>query len=108
MDDGPGAPPKLKGLFLGQATTAFNDNAYNLMVAMIAIAAVPGYAAMPDGAKEDATQLRTTVAFVTFTVPLLLLSLPAGALADRVSKRKMLVALKAGEALLMAAAAAAL
>ena len=97
--------PRLAGLLVGQFTPAFNDNAFKLLVALIAIAAIPEVAGRSAAETEAAAEWATTLTFVTFTVPLLLLSLPAGALADRVSKRSLLVALKGGEALLMAAAA---
>jgi acyl-[acyl-carrier-protein]-phospholipid O-acyltransferase/long-chain-fatty-acid--[acyl-carrier-protein] ligase len=100
--------PRLGGLFVGQFTTAFNDSAYKLLVALVAAAAIPGLATMPHAQREAETERQISIAFVAFTLPLLLLSLPAGALADRMSKRTLLVALKAGEAVLMAAAAVAL
>src|SRR5258705_13703524 len=102
------ARPRLAGLFLGQFTTTFNDNAFKLIVAFLAIRAIPGYASMDKRGQEDATQWRTTMAFVAFTVPLVLVSLPAGALADRRSKRTLLVWREGGEWGLMLAAAAAL
>jgi acyl-[acyl-carrier-protein]-phospholipid O-acyltransferase/long-chain-fatty-acid--[acyl-carrier-protein] ligase len=100
--------PRLAGLFVGQFTTAFNDSAYKLLVALLAIRAIPGFASMTKGESEAATQTQMTWALVAFTTPLLLLSLPAGPLVDRVSKRSVLVWMKAAEALLMAGAAAAL
>jgi len=108
-DAPPAAPrPRLAGLLVGQATGAFNDNAYKLIVALLAIRAIPGIASMSKAETEAATQTQMTWALVAFTTPLLLLSLPAGALVDRVSKRSVLVWMKAAEALLMAGAAAAL
>jgi acyl-[acyl-carrier-protein]-phospholipid O-acyltransferase/long-chain-fatty-acid--[acyl-carrier-protein] ligase len=110
-DAGPEAAPprpRLAGLLVGQATGAFNDNAYKLIVALLAIRAIPGFASMTKAESEAATQTQMTWALVALTVPLLVLSLPAGALVDRVSKRSVLVWMKAAEALLMAGAAAAL
>jgi len=98
--------PRLAGLLVGQFTTSFNDSAYKLLVALLA--AATSARALTAASREAETERQITIAFVTFTVPLLLLSLPAGALADRVSKRSMLLALKAGEVALMLAAAAAL
>src|SRR5262245_31622355 len=104
----PSPRPRLTGLLLGQFTGAFNDNAWKMIVALLAMRAVPGFAAMTTHEREAAYQGQTTRAFVAFTVPLCLCSLPAGALADRVSKRTMLVVLKLVEVLLMASAALAL
>ncbi len=110
-DAGPGATPprpRLAGLLVGQATGAFTDNAFKLVVAMLAIRAIPGFDAMSKPDAEAATQTQMTWALVAFTTPLFLLSLPAGALVDRVSKRSVLVWMKAAEALLLASAAAVL
>jgi acyl-[acyl-carrier-protein]-phospholipid O-acyltransferase/long-chain-fatty-acid--[acyl-carrier-protein] ligase len=115
MDEGPetaAAPvaprPRLGGLFAGQFTGAFNDNAWKMLVALLAINSIPGFASMSRDAQERESQTQTTWAFVAFTVPLCLFSFPAGALADRVSKRSLLVWLKAAEVALMALAAGAL
>jgi acyl-[acyl-carrier-protein]-phospholipid O-acyltransferase/long-chain-fatty-acid--[acyl-carrier-protein] ligase len=57
---------------------------------------------------EAASQTQATIAFVVFTLPLMLVSLPAGVLADRLSKRSVIIVMKAVEVLFMAAGAAAL
>ncbi len=97
----------LRGLLIAQFCGAFNDNAWKLMVALLAI----GQAAATVGsgpAFEAASQTRTTVAFVVFTLPLMLVSLVAGVFADRLSKRSVIIAMKAVEMALMATATVAL
>lgn len=84
----------LAGLLLAQFCGAFNDNAFKIMVALLA------YAAVADQG-EAAKQLQTTIAFVVFTLPLMLGSLPAMALGDRIGKRDLIVRTKALEVVLM-------
>ncbi|MCA8954490.1 MAG: MFS transporter, partial [Planctomycetes bacterium] len=97
----------LGGLLTAQFFGAFNDNAMKLMVALLAgtaaAAAVEGTAA-----KESAQQTQTTIAFVVFTLPLMLFSLPSALLADRFSKRTIVLWMKALEIVLMAAGTAVL
>ena len=96
----------LQGLLIAQFCGAFNDNAWKLIVTLLGIQLV---AAEFTGAElEAATQTQTTLAFVVFTLPLVLFSLVAGVLSDRVSKRTVIVQLKALEVILMASGAAAL
>lgn len=100
----PGHP--LRGLLAGQFLGAFNNNAWRLMAALLAVRALKA-AGVPAGpALETASQAHTTLAFVLFTLPLLLFSLPAGAVADRFSKRSVLVGMKAVELLLLSIGAA--
>jgi len=101
----------LAGLLLAQFTGAFNDNAWKLCVALLAMRAIAssggadsGLAAEP----ERAWLMVTGVAFLVLTLPLLLFSLPAGAVADRVSKRTVIISMKCVEVLLLVVAAAAL
>lgn len=97
----------LRGLLIAQFCGAFNDNAWKLIVALLGIKQIA--AVVETGpALEAASQSRTTLAFVVFTLPLVLLSPVAGVLADRVSKRAIIVAMKGVEIALMAAGAAAL
>jgi acyl-[acyl-carrier-protein]-phospholipid O-acyltransferase/long-chain-fatty-acid--[acyl-carrier-protein] ligase len=97
----------LRGLLIAQFCGAYNDNAWKLMVALLAMAQAA--ATVGDGrAFEAASQARTTVAFVVFTLPLMLVSLIAGVVADRVSKRSVIVIMKAAEMALMAAGTIAL
>ncbi|HET6675390.1 MAG TPA: MFS transporter, partial [Nitrospiraceae bacterium] len=97
----------LRGLLIAQFCGAFNDNAWKLMVALLGIRQVSAVIA-PGPALETASQRETTLAFVVFTLPLMLTSIVAGVLADRVSKRTVMITMKGVEAGLMAAATAAL
>lgn len=92
--------PRLGGLLTAQFFGAFNDNAMKLMIAFIAGAVAEG---MVEGAQaeEVARQTQTTIAFVVFTLPMMLFSLPAALLADRLSKRSIILAMKGFELLLM-------
>ena len=90
----------MRGLLIAQFCGAFNDNAWKFIVALLAIRHVT--ATTPAGpALEAASQTQTTVAFVVFTLPLMLVSLCAGVLADRYSKRTLIVLLKGVEVVLM-------
>ncbi len=95
------AAPRIRGLLIAQFFGAFNDNAFKMIVALLAIAAVREQG-------ETATQWATTVAFVVFTLPLMLFSLPAMALGDRVGKRSLVVWTKLAEVGLMLAGTLAL
>ncbi|MEE9292274.1 MAG: acyl-[ACP]--phospholipid O-acyltransferase [Acidobacteriota bacterium] len=98
----------LRGLLLAQALGAFNDNAWKLMVVFLAIRAVRVAAGASSAAVEAASQTQTTLAFAVFTLPLILVSLPAGVLADRMSKKTVIVLAKFLEVILMAAGTCAL
>jgi acyl-[acyl-carrier-protein]-phospholipid O-acyltransferase / long-chain-fatty-acid--[acyl-carrier-protein] ligase len=98
----------LRGLLLAQFLGAFNDNAWKLIVALLAIRSVRARLGEGGPAFEAASQTQTALAFVVFTLPLVLMSLPAGLLADRLSKRSVILATKALEVLFMAAGTAAL
>ncbi|TKS64424.1 MAG: acyl-[ACP]--phospholipid O-acyltransferase [Nitrospira sp.] len=92
----------LRGLLIAQFFGAFNDNAWKLMVALLAIRqATAGMA--PGPAMETAAQTQTALAFIIFTLPLVLLSLIGGTLADRLSKRTVIVSIKVVEVFLMSA-----
>src|SRR3990167_5700562 len=97
----------LRGLLIAQFFGAFNDNAWKLMVALLGIRQVAGNMA-PGADLESASQYQTTLTFVVFTLPLMLISLVAGVVADRVSKRTIIVSMKAVEVGLMAAGTVAL
>ena len=100
-------PNPLRGLLIAQFCGAFNDNAWKLMVALLAIRQLASTTASgPD--LESASQTQTTLAFVVFTFPLSVVSIVAGVLADRVSKRTVIIVMKSVEVLLMSAAALAL
>jgi acyl-[acyl-carrier-protein]-phospholipid O-acyltransferase/long-chain-fatty-acid--[acyl-carrier-protein] ligase len=97
----------LSGLLIAQFFGAFNDNAWKLMVALLAIRQVTAQVA-PGPELEAAAQTQTTFAFVIFTLPLVLFSIVAGLLADRVSKRTIIIAMKVVEMALMSAGTVAL
>ncbi|MCX5725363.1 MAG: MFS transporter, partial [Nitrospirae bacterium] len=97
----------LRGLLIAQFIGAFNDNAWKLMVALLAIRQLASTMA-PGPEFETAAQTQTALAFIVFTLPLALVSIVAGVLADRVSKRTVIIMMKSVEVFLMAAAAAAL
>ncbi len=94
----------LGGLFTTQFFGAFNDNAWKMVVAFLMKQAItPAVAQQQEMTVEAAQQQQITLAFVVFTLPLMLFSLPAGSLADRISKRSLILAMKVLELLLMAA-----
>jgi acyl-[acyl-carrier-protein]-phospholipid O-acyltransferase / long-chain-fatty-acid--[acyl-carrier-protein] ligase len=92
----------LRGLLIAQFCGAFNDNAWKLMVALLAIRHATSQMA-PGPELETAAQTQTAIAFVIFTLPLVLLSLVGGTLADRLSKRTVIIAIKVAEVFLMSA-----
>jgi acyl-[acyl-carrier-protein]-phospholipid O-acyltransferase/long-chain-fatty-acid--[acyl-carrier-protein] ligase len=94
-------------LLIAQFCGAFNDNAWKLMVALLAIRQLASLTS-PGLEFETASQTQTTLAFVVFTLPLALVSVVAGMLADRVSKRTVIILMKSVEVLLMSAATVAL
>ncbi|HNP59213.1 MAG TPA: acyl-[ACP]--phospholipid O-acyltransferase [Nitrospirales bacterium] len=99
----------LRGLLVAQFFGAFNDNAWKLIVALLAIKQVAASAGGASGPElEAATQATTTQAFVIFTLPLMVVSAFAGVFSDRFSKRTVIVVMKAVEVLLMGAGTAAL
>ncbi len=99
--------PPLQGLLIAQFFGAFNDNAWKLMVALLAIKQLASH--MGAGpALEAASQAQTTLTFVVFTLPLVLVSVVAGVFSDRFSKRSVIVVMKAVEVVLMALGALAL
>jgi len=90
----------LRGLLVAQFFGAFNDNALKVFVALLAmrnLTVAPGTAAY-----EAASQAEATKAFVALTLPLMLASLPAAYIADRFSKRSVIIGMKFIEILLMA------
>ena len=97
----------LRGLLIAQFFGAFNDNAWKLMVALLAIRQAT--AQMTPGPElETAAQTQTALTFIVFTLPLVLLSLVGGTLADRLSKRTVIISIKVVEVLLMSAGTVAL
>src|SRR4051794_11910940 len=84
----------LRGLVVAQALGAFNDNAWKNLVALLAMAAA---------VSETEAQEKAAIAQVILMIPLMFVSLPAGVIADRVSKRTVILATKALEVALMLA-----
>ena len=78
--------------FLG----AFNDNAWKQIVIVLAVNAV-----IAEGGGEHAKEARsaamTSLVQFVFLIQMFLFSLPAGVLADRLSKRNVILAMKALE-----------
>jgi acyl-[acyl-carrier-protein]-phospholipid O-acyltransferase/long-chain-fatty-acid--[acyl-carrier-protein] ligase len=68
-------------VFLG----VFNDNAWKQVVALLAVGSA---------ATDAAAQGAAAIAQVALLIPQMIISLPGGALADRVSKRTVIVAMK--------------
>ena len=77
------------------------------MVALLGIRSVASTLS-PGQALETASQSQTTLAMVVFTLPLVLTSFVAGYFADRLSKRMVIITMKAVEVLLMTGATVAL
>ncbi|MFZ5951652.1 MAG: acyl-[ACP]--phospholipid O-acyltransferase, partial [Candidatus Rifleibacteriota bacterium] len=91
----------IKNLLRTQFFGAFNDNALKMIVAFLAIKSATTGIAPGSPEFEAASQLQTTYTFVIFSLPLVLFSLPAGLLADRISKTRVIVWLKVVELVLM-------
>lgn len=77
------------------------------MVALLAIRQATAQMA-PGSDVETVAQTQTAITFIIFTLPLVLLSLVGGTLADRLSKRSVIIAIKVAEVLLMTAGTLAL
>lgn len=75
----------LRGLLVTQFFGSFNDNAWKQIVALLAITSA---------ASDQAAQGGAALAQVALIAPLMLVSMPAGVLADRVSKRAVILATK--------------
>ena len=89
------------------ARTASNRSDYRWwlfgLAGVIALTAMAGrgLADLGGAELEAASQRETMLAFVVFTIPLVLFSLPAGVMADRLSKRTIILGMKALELTLM-------
>ncbi|MCA9419687.1 MAG: hypothetical protein KC592_01640, partial [Nitrospira sp.] len=64
----------LRGLLVAQFFGAFNDNAWKLIVALLAIKQVAASAGASGPEFEAGSQATTTQAFVIFTLPLMVVS----------------------------------
>ena len=95
----------LRNLLFVQFFGAFNDNAWKLIVTLLGIRAVERLFDTDDPMLQQASQWETTVAFGVLMLPLVLFSLPAALLADRLSKRDLMISMKFVEVLLMLTAA---
>jgi acyl-[acyl-carrier-protein]-phospholipid O-acyltransferase / long-chain-fatty-acid--[acyl-carrier-protein] ligase len=93
----------IRGLLFSQFVGAFNDNAWKLIVFTLATRSL-----FDSSSFEYDSQMKATLALMVFLIPFLLFSLPAGSLADRNSKRHVIIWTKALEASLMALATASL
>jgi acyl-[acyl-carrier-protein]-phospholipid O-acyltransferase/long-chain-fatty-acid--[acyl-carrier-protein] ligase len=89
----------LRGLLIAQIFGAFNDNAFKQIVVLLAMGAV---------ASEAEKQQQGSIAQALLVLAFMVTSLPAGVLADRMSKRTMIIGLKGLELALLLLAAAAL
>ncbi len=103
-------PPSqsLRGLLIAQFIAAFNNNAFKLMVALLAIESLAGGLERTSADFEKLSQQQTSAAFVTYTLPVCLFSLVAGFFADRWSKRTLLIGLLGVTVALLSAATAVL
>ena len=97
-------PNSIARLITANFFGAFNDNAWKMIVAFLAIRSAT--AGLQPGTQqfENLSQLQTTMTFVVFTLPIVIFSLPAGLIADRLSKRNVIVCMKGLEVVLMALA----
>lgn len=96
---------RLGGLLVAQFFGAFNDNAWKMILFTLATRPLLKAAELGSVEYDRLAQVEATQAFLWFTVPMLLLSLPAGVLADRVSKRTVVVWTKVFELMVMSLAA---
>lgn len=90
----------LLGLLVAQFLGAFNDNAWKLIVFTLATRLIAPTA----NNFESESQFQASLGFILFLLPMLLFSLLGGALADRISKRSVLIITKAFELILLAIA----
>ncbi len=90
---------RLSGLLVTQAFGQFNDQAFKQVVTLLVMAPV---------LEESAKLEKTALAQIALMLPLPFFSLPAGVLADRVSKRSVIIAMKIAELALMLAGASVL
>lgn len=89
----------LRGLLVAQFLGSFNNNALKWFVALLAFEQVTAGQVLNRAARDAEQTKQLTTVFVIFTLPFVLISLPAGVLADRLSKRLVLIAMKAVELL---------
>lgn len=86
-------------MLVSQFFGAFNDNAWKVMLFTLATRPL-----VNDGSFAASSQMLATLSLVIFLLPMMLVSIPAGALADQMSKRSVILWMKALEVVLMAGA----
>jgi len=101
-----GRDGSVRALVASQFLGSFNDNALKLLAIVLARRAAEGDPTLTLAAQEDALYEATVATFVAFTLPHVLLFAPAGWLADRLSRRDVLVAAKCVEVMLLLLASA--
>ena len=89
----------LRGLLVAQFLGTFNSSALKWFIALLAVQRLTTGATFSDQERQTLQQQQLMFAFVAVTLPFVLFSLPAGVLADRLSKRTVLVAMRALECL---------
>jgi acyl-[acyl-carrier-protein]-phospholipid O-acyltransferase/long-chain-fatty-acid--[acyl-carrier-protein] ligase len=94
----------LRGLLIAQFFGALNDNAWKLIVALLGIRSVAALVGGSGPVFQEASQAQTTLAFGVFTLALMLVSVPGGALVGQVSKRSVIILMRALEVILIATA----
>lgn len=94
----------LPALLVAQFFGAFNDNALKMILTLLGITLFTKGMAPQGRAFSETSQYVTSGVLIALTLPLALFSIPAGALADRISKRTVIIVLKGMEVLLMAVA----
>ncbi|MEX2205625.1 MAG: MFS transporter [Myxococcota bacterium] len=90
---------RLGALLVAQFLGAFNANALRFAIALLGVASVT--TGLPPEDRVAAAQTGMTIAFAVFTLPMVLVSIPAGILADRLNKRSVIIATKVLELVLM-------
>lgn len=92
----------LLGLLCSQFFGAFNDNAWKIIVFTLATRPLLGQSSSDF---ELSSQTIATLSMLVFLLPMMLFSVPAGLLADRFSKRSVMIATKILEVIIMGSAA---
>ena len=94
----------LLGLLLLQFVATFIDSAWKLVVVLLGITMVSERMGDPEAPSEALYQGQATLAFIVYTLPLMMVSPAVGILSDRWSKRTILVTMKLVEVALMVVA----
>lgn len=93
------------GLLVAQFFSAFNDNGLKIILTLFGISVFTRGMVPNSSEFETTAQYVTAGAFIALTLPLTIFSIPAGYLCDRVSKRTVIIWLKALEVLIAGATA---